>query len=197
MLMSERLIVDHLKDQDRREWERKSETERVQWFNEQVDKQHNFLDGPVSAKKTEFSDPEKATEHVKQFCFENGVDVVGVALLDKSYVYKGCTLTHKFAISLGKRMDPQKLKLVPYSSNYECMRVYYELGSATVKLAEHLRGARLSSKSSSSRWRARDDAGESPSDRLDCRSRRAGETWVINQSAAGFLVQAWHGDNRP
>ena len=121
------LIVDHLKDQDRREWERKSETEKVQWFNEQVDKQHNFLDGPVSASRTEFSNPEKASEHIKQSCYENGVDVVGVALLDRSYVYRGYTLTHKYAISLGKRTDPEKLKLVPYSSNYESMRVYYEL----------------------------------------------------------------------
>jgi ferredoxin len=134
------LIVDHLKDEGRKDWERRSETERVQWFNEQVDRQHAFLDGPVSTSRTDFSRPAEASDHVRRFCLENGVDLVGFAPLDPAFVYKGYSLAHKYAISLGKRMDPEKLKLVPYSSNYECMRVYYELGGAVVKLADHIRG---------------------------------------------------------
>lgn len=97
------------------------------------------LDGQVSTSRRQFESELQATEFVNERSKRLGADISGVALLNPSWVYKGNLCTHKYAISLGMKMDPEKMKDVPYSANYESMRVYYELGKVTIDLAKEIR----------------------------------------------------------
>ena len=133
------LMKDHLADPERRAWTRESESLETQKLNEEVDAQALKLDGLVSPNRKEFDSPVDASDYFRKYSKGLGVDLVGISVLRKEFVYSGYSVPHKYAISLGMRMDPTVLKKVPYSSNHECMKIYRDLGAATVRLAEHIR----------------------------------------------------------
>ncbi|HEU4719265.1 MAG TPA: reductive dehalogenase domain-containing protein [Bacteroidia bacterium] len=102
--------------------------------------QYARFDGPVAAKKKEFASPREAAAHIKQIARESGADITGICLIEPSDVYKGKTVTEKFAVAVGQRMRWREFQVVPSeASAIECIRVYHSLGETVIKLAAYIR----------------------------------------------------------
>ncbi|MBL7811226.1 MAG: hypothetical protein JNL57_03295 [Bacteroidetes bacterium] len=102
--------------------------------------QYTRFEGPVAGEKHVFDSAEIASAHLKEKAKEFGADLVGVALIEPSDIYKGRTVTESHAIALGQRMRWRAFQTVPsHDSAVECMRVYYTLGETVIKLAEYIR----------------------------------------------------------
>ena len=86
-----------------------------------------------------FESEQKSSEFVKEKAKQLGADISGIARFSKCWLHKGQICAHPFAFSLGMKMDPLRMKNIPYSANYESMRIYLKLGEVTVKLAEEIR----------------------------------------------------------
>lgn len=103
------------------------------------DQYHRF-DGPVNPRKTVFENSQQAADIIKQKALEFGADIVGICQIEPSDIYRGKTVTEKFAIAVGQRMLWRKFQVVPsQESAIECMRVYYTLGESVIALAAFVR----------------------------------------------------------
>jgi epoxyqueuosine reductase len=102
--------------------------------------QYQRFDGEVAKHKTIFSSKEEASRLIKEKAIEFGADIVGICEIEPSDVYRGKTVTEKFAIAVGQRMLWREFQVVPsHESAVECLRVYYRLGETVIKLAEYIR----------------------------------------------------------
>lgn len=67
-------------------------------------------------------------------------DIVGICEIEPSDVYRGRTVTERYAIAVGQRMRWREFQVVPSrESATECLRVYFALGETVIALASHIR----------------------------------------------------------
>lgn len=103
------------------------------------DDQYKRFDGEVAADKQLFTH-ESAAELIKNKARELGADIVGVCEIEPSDIYKGRTVTEKYAIAVGQRMLWREFQTVPgHESAVECLRIYYTLGEIIIQLAAFIR----------------------------------------------------------
>lgn len=103
------------------------------------DDQYLRFDGEVAPTKTTMS-PEEAAQAVKERAAEFGADLVGICEIEPSDIYKGRTVTEKYAVAVGQRMLWREFQTVPSKeSAIECLRIYYTLGETVIALAAYIR----------------------------------------------------------
>ena len=96
--------------------------------------------GEVAPARHRFASPDAAARHLKEKATEFGADIVGICEIEPSDVYRGRTVSHKYAIAVGQRMRWREFQVVPSrESAIECLRVYFTLGETVIRLAEHVR----------------------------------------------------------
>jgi epoxyqueuosine reductase len=104
------------------------------------DDQYARFDGPVAAERHAFTSPDQAAQHLKEKAREFGADIVGICEIEPSDVYRGRTVTERYAIAVGQRMRWREFQVVPSrESAIECLRVYFTLGETVIQLAAHIR----------------------------------------------------------
>jgi len=102
--------------------------------------QYKRFEGEVSQEQTRFDSPQEASSHLKEKALEFGADIVGIAEIEPSDVYRGKVVTEKYAIAVGQRMRWREFQVVPsQESAIECMRVYHSLGETVIALASYIR----------------------------------------------------------
>lgn len=110
------------------------------YLSQIFDNQYPRCDGPVAPERYLFSSPQHAADHLKQKAVEFGGDIVGICAIEPTDVYRGRTVTHKYAIAIGQRMRWRSFQVVPSEeSAIECLRVYFSLGETVIALAAYLR----------------------------------------------------------
>lgn len=98
------------------------------------------FEGPVAERRHEFSSPEEAAAIIKEKAIEFGADIVGICLIEPGDIYRGRTVSEKYAIAVGGRMLWREFQVVPSrESAIECLRVYHSLGETVIRLAEFIR----------------------------------------------------------
>jgi epoxyqueuosine reductase len=103
------------------------------------DQQPRFQ-GEVAAEQMAFVSPDEAAEHLKERALAFGADIVGICEIEPSDVYRGRTVTHRYAIAVGQRMRWREFQVVPSrESAVECLRVYFTLGESVIQLAAYIR----------------------------------------------------------
>ncbi|MFC1824346.1 hypothetical protein ACFL9T_16680 [Thermodesulfobacteriota bacterium] len=96
--------------------------------------------GEVNPVRTEVSDPTPLTKKIKETARELGADLIGISKMNQDFAYKGVKIPHSHAISLAMEMNYEAIGTSPSpESNTEVLRVYYELGETTLRLAEYIR----------------------------------------------------------
>ena len=96
--------------------------------------------GEVASQKYHFNSPQEASIAIKEKAREFGADIVGVCEIEPSDIYRGRTITEKYAIAVGQRMRWREFQVVPsVESAIECMRIYYTLGETVIQLAGWIR----------------------------------------------------------
>lgn len=115
--------------------------DQVDYYLRQIfDNQYPRCDGPVASERHLFTSPKHAADHLKQKATEFGGDIVGICAIEPTDVYRGRTVTHKYAIAIGQRMRWRAFQVVPSEdSAIECLRVYFSLGETVIALAAYLR----------------------------------------------------------
>jgi ferredoxin len=102
--------------------------------------QYRRFEGETASERHEFASPQEAAVHLKEKAIEFGADIVGICEIEPSDVYRGKTVTEKYAIAVGQRMRWRAFQVVPSKeSAIECMRVYYTLGETVIQLADYIR----------------------------------------------------------
>jgi len=102
--------------------------------------QYERFEGEASAQKHIFTSPAEAAEVIKKKAAEFGADIAGICEIEPSDVYRGKTITEKYAIAVGQRMRWREFQVVPSrESAIECLRVYYTLGETVIRLAGYIR----------------------------------------------------------
>ncbi len=98
------------------------------------------FEGPVAETRVDLGTPEEAALHIKGKAEEFGADIVGICEIEPSDIYRGRTVTGKYAIALGMRMRWKEFQTVPSrESAIECVRIYHSLGETVIRLAEYIR----------------------------------------------------------
>ena len=96
--------------------------------------------GSVAATRRDLGSPESAAQHLKEMATQLGADIVGICEIEPTDVYRGRTVTEKYAIAVGQRMRWREFQVVPSpESAIECLRVYYTLGETVIQLAAYIR----------------------------------------------------------
>ena len=109
--------------------------------------QYARFEGEVASTRLEFPSPADAARHLKNKALEFGADIVGICEIEPNDVYRGRTVTEKYAIAVGQRMRWREFQVVPSrESAIECLRVYFTLGETVIQLADHLRSIGYSCK---------------------------------------------------
>ncbi len=104
------------------------------------EEQEPHFTGPVADQRHTFLSPDDASAHLKQSAREFGADLVGICEIEPSDVYRGRTVTDRFAVAVAQRMRWREFQVVPSrESAIECLRVYYTLGETVIRLAAHIR----------------------------------------------------------
>ena len=102
--------------------------------------QYSRFDGEIAPERRTFASPVEASHHLKEKALEFGADIVGICAIEPSDVYRGRTVTEKYAIAVGQRMRWREFQVVPSkASAIECLRVYFTLGETVIQLAAYLR----------------------------------------------------------
>ena len=102
--------------------------------------QYQRFEGEVADTRVEFDSPADASRHLKDKAAEFGADIVGICEIEPSDVYRGRTVTEKYAVAVGQRMRWREFQVVPSrESAIECLRVYFTLGETVIQLAAHIR----------------------------------------------------------
>ncbi len=110
------------------------------YLNDIYNDQYKRFEGEVASVKREFKSEEEASQLIKDKAQEFGADIVGICEIEPSDIYRGKTVTEKFAIAVGQRMKWKEFQVVPSpTSAIECLRVYYSLGETVIKLAAFIR----------------------------------------------------------
>ncbi|MFN8007416.1 MAG: reductive dehalogenase domain-containing protein [Terriglobia bacterium] len=117
------------------------EISEVNIYLEQIrEDQYKRFDGPVANERRVFNSRQDASHHIKQKAIDFGADIVGICEIEPEDVYRGRTVTEKYAIALGQRMRWRAFQVVPSKeSAIECLRVYFTLGEVVIRLANYLR----------------------------------------------------------
>jgi len=140
--------IEQADDRAYRAWRDKlglrMKTPRPQEIVELLDRMEKFqygaVDGPVSRQVIVFSDAQEATSAVKTYAREAGADLVGITTLKPHHLYEGQHIEHRYAISLGKRMQLKRLQTAPHlPAAVEVIRVYHDLGEVTLNVAAFIR----------------------------------------------------------
>ncbi|MBS1913636.1 MAG: hypothetical protein JST22_16735 [Bacteroidetes bacterium] len=104
------------------------------------EEQYPLFDGPVAPEQRRYSSPEEAAAAVKEKAREFGADLVGICEIGPEDMYRGRSVTERYAIAVGGRMLWRAFQVVPSrESAIECLRVYHALGETVVKLAAWVR----------------------------------------------------------
>ena len=102
--------------------------------------QFKRFEGTVSPNRTDFDSPTTASEHVKGLAREFGADLVGIARVEPSDIYRGKMAEEPYAIVVGQKMLYEAFTTVPSeAAAVECMRIYETLGEVVIQLADALR----------------------------------------------------------
>lgn len=111
-----------------------------EYLNDIYNDQYRRFEGEVASVKHEFLTEAEASQLIKKKASEFGADIVGICEIEPSDIYRGKTVTEKYAIALGQRMRWREFQVVPSrESAIECLRVYYSLGETVIKLADFIR----------------------------------------------------------
>lgn len=111
-----------------------------QYLKDIYEDQYKRFEGETSPVKHIFNSPAEASKIIKDKADEFGADIVGICEIEASDVYRGKTVTEKYAIAVGERMLWREFQVVPSrESAIECLRVYYTLGETVIKLANYIR----------------------------------------------------------
>jgi ferredoxin len=103
--------------------------------------QYPRFQGDIASAPRVFDAPEEASAHLKAKALEFGADIVGICEIEPGDVYRGRTVTDRYAIAVGQRMRWREFQVVPSrESAIECLRVYFTLGETVIRLADHIRG---------------------------------------------------------
>ncbi len=104
------------------------------------EEQEPRFDGPVASERVRFDSPEDAARQLKAKALAFGADIVGICAIEPSDVYRGRSVTERFAIAVGQRMRWREFQEVPSrASAIECLRVYFTLGETVIRLADYVR----------------------------------------------------------
>ena len=104
------------------------------------EEQEPRFNGPIAPERVAFESPEDAARQLKARALEFGADIVGICAIEPSDVYRGRSITERFAIAVGQRMRWREFQVVPSrASAIECLRVYFSLGEAVIRLADYVR----------------------------------------------------------
>jgi epoxyqueuosine reductase QueG len=104
------------------------------------DDQYARFDGDVAPERRVFASPEDAAAHLKARALELGAGIVGICEIEPSDVYRGRTVTERYAVAVGQAMRWREFQVVPSrESAIECLRVYFTLGETVIALAAHMR----------------------------------------------------------
>ena len=104
------------------------------------DDQYARFHGEVAPTRREFATPEDASGHLKQKALEFGADIVGICEIEPTDVYRGRTVTDRYAVAVGQRMRWREFQVVPSrESAIECLRVYFTLGETVIQFAGYIR----------------------------------------------------------
>ncbi len=126
---------------EREELNRRNQTPVAASFMQSCVLRAGLVDGPVSEDRQTPKDGERLTLEVKDLAFRLGADMVGVSLLDESYLYLDRELPHTHVVSLAMGMDYGIIKTAPSRKSYtEFWRAYNSLAEMVVHLAAHIRG---------------------------------------------------------
>jgi ferredoxin len=111
-----------------------------QYLRTIYDDQYARFDGPIAAVRYDFASPSDAARQLKEKAVEFGADAVGICEIEPSDVYRGRTVTDRYAIAVGQAMRWREFQVVPSrEAAIECLRVYFTLGETVVQLAAHIR----------------------------------------------------------
>jgi len=111
------------------------------YFRRIFDEQLPRFEGEPTPKQRSFATPEEAAGALKERARAAGADIVGICELTAAEIYRGRTVTGRFAVAVGMRMRYREFQTVPSrESAVEQVRVYFELGRLCVELAEFIRG---------------------------------------------------------
>jgi epoxyqueuosine reductase QueG len=104
------------------------------------DDQYERFEGDVSPNPRVFSSPQDAADDIKARAAALGADIVGICEIEPSDVYRGRTVTDRYAIAVGQAMRWREFQVVPSRrSAIECLRVYFTLGEVVIHLAAYIR----------------------------------------------------------
>jgi epoxyqueuosine reductase QueG len=104
------------------------------------DDQYPRFDGEVAPERRQFATPHAAAQHLKAQAIGFGADIVGICEIEPSDVYRGRTVTERYAVAVGQGMRWREFQVVPSrDSAIECLRVYFTLGETVIQLAAHIR----------------------------------------------------------
>ena len=117
---------------------------RIEDVREYLDRIYNDqyprFGGEVAGERRDFASPEDAATHLKAKAIECGADISGICRIEPTDVYRGRTVAHTYAIAVGQRMRWREFQVVPSrESAIECLRVYFTLGEAVIRLADYIR----------------------------------------------------------
>jgi epoxyqueuosine reductase len=102
--------------------------------------QYRRFEGEVAPQQRAFASPEEAAADLKAHAQEFGADIVGICEIEPSDVYRGRTVTDKYAVAVGQRMLWRAFQVVPSpEAAIECLRIYYTLGETVIRLAAYIR----------------------------------------------------------
>src|SRR5712671_2169299 len=102
--------------------------------------QYARFDGEVAPVRRAFASPEEAAAHLKAQALEFGADIVGICEIEPSDIYRGRTVTERYAIAVGQAMRWREFQVVPSrEAAIECLRVYFTLGETVIAFAAYIR----------------------------------------------------------
>jgi len=102
--------------------------------------QYLRFEGEVNPVKHIFKTTTEAAETIKAKAQELGADIVGICLIEPSDIYRGKTVSEKYAIALGQRMKYKAFQTVPsQEAAIECLRIYHALGETIIAFANYIR----------------------------------------------------------
>ncbi|MBK9733095.1 MAG: hypothetical protein IPO83_17725 [Chitinophagaceae bacterium] len=110
------------------------------YLNKIYEDQYKRFESEVASVKTEFKSAAEAATLIKEKAVSFGADIVGICEIEPSDIYKGKTVTEKYAIAVGQRMLWRAFQVVPSKeAAIECLRIYYTLGETVIQLANFIR----------------------------------------------------------
>lgn len=116
--------------------------EATMWLGRIQTEQYPRFDGPVAQSRREFVSPADASEWVKGRARALGADLVGIAEIEPTDIYRDRSVNYRYAIVVGARMAYEQFVTVPSeSAAVECLRIYFSLGETVLHLADELRAA--------------------------------------------------------